>query len=215
MSSRLQSTTVEATELVNTFYDCARDGMEHFKCGELKKAIESFNEATSQSTMQPLPQRGIALYCNDQYKEAAEQFQRDVELCEKQRLQKAAELRLWHSACLNKVGDTKIAIDALDLNNDANLPQHTQGALTNRTLLFFGDQLPVTSVKTMIDNVDEKDSMGVFFHGNFLLGLYYDSVGDAAMARGFLQFPSRSSRYAPNDMWYHIPRVLYSRRFGF
>jgi hypothetical protein len=155
------------------------------------------------------------MYCNDQYEEAAKQFERDVELCEKQRLQKAAELRLWHSACRNKLGDRKRAIDALDLSNNANLPQHTQGALTNRTLLFFGNQLPVTAVMTLIDNVDEKDSMGFHFHGNFFLGLYYDSIGDAAMARAFLQFPATGARYPTNDMWYHIPRMLFSRRFGF
>jgi 5-hydroxyisourate hydrolase-like protein (transthyretin family) len=82
----------------------------------------------------------------------------------------------------------------------------------NTTLHFFAGSVQLDEVMDIVGNVDERDMYGFGFFGNFYLGLYYDSIGEREMAKTFLQFSQSSKRYPEKDMWYHIPRVLYTAR---
>jgi hypothetical protein len=64
-----------------------------------------------------------------------------------------------------------------------------------------------------IGGADEKDFEGRRFYGNFYLGLYFDSLRNLELCEGFLQYPKESKKYRSHDMWFHLPRVLYARRF--
>lgn len=212
-SARIGGTTRETPESEQKFYEFARKGIEQLKYDNLQSAILSFDQAVLSNNSFPLPQRGIALYIAGRYEEAALQLQSDVDRIEEVRFTKAAELRLWISACWNKAGDPHAAFRALDLYNECSLPQETQSHFTNITMLFFGGKQPIDALFSLIADTDEKDAGGVRFHGNFFLGLYHDSIGDADLAEAFLKYPAESVRYPPNDLWYHVPRLLYLERF--
>lgn len=42
--------------------------------------------------------------------------------------------------------------------------------------------------------------------------MYFDSKGDADMARAFLSIPCSSGKYKEGDIWYHVPRLLCEQR---
>ena len=67
-----------------------------------------------------------------------------------------------------------------------------------------------------IGYIDEPkdDFTGRHFYGNFYLGLYYDSINNIELSQTFLHIPCNSMKYKENDMWFHLPRVLYDRRFN-
>ena len=64
----------------------------------------------------------------------------------------------------------------------------------------------------IIGKVDDKDMEGNSFYGNFYVGLYYDSIDSRYFAQTFLAIPAASTRYEDDDMWYHLPRVLFTER---
>lgn len=72
-----------------------------------------------------------------------------------------------------------------------------------------------------IDRADEKDISGRIFYGNFYLGLYFDSICELTkddsdfdgVAERFLRVPAHSRKYREDDMWFHLPRILYDKRF--
>lgn len=202
------------TDNVRTFEELARKGISIFKEGDLTQALKYMNLAIDVNSSQPLIQRGIMLYCDNKYEDAALQLSNDINKLEKLKLNKENELRWWCSACYNKLGREKDAFLALDMDNTESIPQHHQSHATNNTMLFFAGKLPLETMLCELEKIDEKDPLGIRFYGNFYLGLYFDSVGQSDLAESLLSFPALSSRYRSDDMWYHVPRMLYRIRYS-
>jgi hypothetical protein len=100
------------------------------------------------------------------------------------------------------------------MDNRIGIPCDTQSAATNRTLGFFASQVPLEELLDSLGAVDERDTFGARYFGNFYLGLFYDSVGEPGLSQAFLTIPNESERYPKRDMWYHVPRMLYRQRFA-
>jgi tetratricopeptide (TPR) repeat protein len=198
---------------IRYFREYAKRGLKRFLEGNLDGAVSDLNRAATADPKQPLQQRGIVLYIVGQFEEAARQLEVDIKKMEHMKLYKASELRLWCSACYNKLGQRESAISILDMDNRIGIPCDTQSAANNRTLGFFASQIPLEELLEAIGSVDERDTFGARYYGNFYLGLFYDSVGEPGLAQAFLTIPNESTRYPPRDMWYQVPRMLYRQRF--
>jgi len=196
-----------------SFHEYTKRGITRFQSGDLAGAITDMSNAIASNSSQPLQQRGILLYIAGDYEGAKDQLRGDITKFEKMQLYKASELRLWCSACYNKLGDHDAAIRVLDLDNDLCLPLQMQSSLVNNTLLLYGQRMPLEDVLEQIGSADEKDLYGLRYYGNFYLGLYFDSIGDLGLCQAFLSIPNDSDRYSKRDMWYHVPRFLYKQRF--
>ncbi len=195
------------------FYEIAQFGLQLFKDGDLTGAISTLQQAANVNSTQPLGQLGILLYLNEEYQEASEQLNRDVKKIEARKLMKATEFRLWQCAALMQLKQTKDAILALDLNGWNTPGIFEDRLLMNRTLHFFGGDASIEELLSIIGSADERDFSGRSFFGNFYLALYHDSVGNKELAKAFLSFPAESNKYPSNDMWHHLPRMFYRRRF--
>jgi len=199
------------------FRACTKLGIELFQAGDLEGAIREFDSAVSSNSTQPLVQRGITLYCLGRYEEAATQLKRDVERIESSKTYKASDLRLWLSACMNRLGKSDLAKAVLDLNayaTEGNTLTDSNFLMKN-LLLFFGGQQTLEDLLEVIGgSCEEKESRsgpGAIFYGNFYLGLYFDAIGEVDLAKAFLEIPASSTKYSRNDMWYHLPRVMLGR----
>jgi hypothetical protein len=197
------------------FLEHARRGLDQFKSRDLKSSISSLQRAREVNSTQPLGQLGIFLYIDEQYESAASQLSSDAKKVEEGKQYKATDYRIWWSACLRKQGKLRDAIDCLDLNNVAVPDFIEERLLMNYTLSFFAEKKNLDEMMLFIGNADEKDFTGRNFFGNFYLGLYYDSIGNTDLAQLFLSLPARSRKFNPNDMWYHLPRVYFEKRFGY
>lgn len=196
------------------FREHARRGLTRFQNGDVDGAIEAFSLASQCNNRQPLQQRGIILYCAGQYEAAAEQLEEDIIKIEQMKFDKATELRLWHSACLYKLGRKEKAMKAVDPDNRVPIPVISRSKLMNETVSFFAEQTSIESMLSLIGDVDvKKDPSGMYFFGNFWLGLYYDAIGQMDLSKVFLSITNDSPRYKEKDMWYRLPRVLYANRF--
>lgn len=195
------------------FREYAKRGLQRFKDRNLNGSLADFNRAKQMNGTQPLIQRGVLLYLLGDFIEAEKQFDEDILKLEDLQNEKASDLRLWRSACLNKLNNPKEAKRAIDI-------YLTQFDLAesrlwmNTTLEFYSGKREVMDIMELMDSTEESDFMGNRFFGNFFLALYYDSIGEYDLCQGFLEFPCSSSRYPPEDMWYHVPRVLYDLRFN-
>ena len=97
----------------------------------------------------------------------------------------------------------------------------------NNTLNFYGSSnsamdtvndksSTIFTLDDMLDYIgkaDENDFEGRRFYGNFYLGLYFDSMNSSELSEAFLQYPQESKKYRSHDMWFHLPKVLYNKRF--
>lgn len=90
-------------------------GIKEFQTGNLSSAMEMFDKAAQLQLNQPIVQRGVTLYLLERYEEALNQFMTDTERLEKLKLFKASDLRLWMSACCNKLNLVDYAIQVLGL----------------------------------------------------------------------------------------------------
>ena len=197
-----------------SFREYTKRGITRFQNGDLTGAISDMNLAMIVSnSSQPLQQRGILLYIAGDYEGAKDQLLGDIKKFEKMQLYKASELRLWCSACYNKLGDQEAAMRVLDLDNELCLPLQMQSSLVNNTLLLYGQRMPLEDVLEQIGSADEKDLYGLRYYGNFYIGLYFDSINELGLCQAFLSIPNDSDRYSKRDMWYHVPRFLYKQRF--
>ena len=205
---------IKSNEL-RDFREYGNTALQLFKNRDIKGAINSFQQAAMSNSSQPLAQLGICYYCEERFDDAVKQLDKDIKLIEKSKQFKASDLRLWLSAAYNRLGKKDDAYYALDLNN-INVPGvYEQRLLMNYTLNFFGESLLLDDMLDYIGQADEKDFEGRRFYGNFYLGLYYDSIKNMELSEAFLQYPRESKKYRSNDMWYHLPRVLYDKRFVF
>lgn len=196
------------------FFESAKRGLSNFRQGRYRECLNDLNIAAGSNISQPLPQRGILLYCFEDYENSALQLQRDVNLLESSKFFKATELRLWLFAALKKLGKNVEAVAALDLDNKARIPLQYQGSLMNSTILFYHGDKSIEDMLELIGHTDEDDRSGIRYYGNFFLGLYFDAIGEEGFARAFLALPNESDRYKSGEMWYHLPRVLYQQRFN-
>jgi tetratricopeptide (TPR) repeat protein len=194
------------------FREYAKRGMKRFRDRDIEGSLADFDRAVSSNSSQPLIQRGIALYCAGQYQNASEQLERDIAILEGSKTFKASDLRIWLSASLNKQNRKEDAIAALDHSYLSTSGLVEQRFIINSTLSFFAGEMPLDDMMTIIGDTDERDVFGFRFFGNFYLGLYYDSVNEEDLARVFLSYPKESTRYPDRDMWYHVPRYLYTLR---
>jgi tetratricopeptide (TPR) repeat protein len=194
------------------FREYAKRGIKRFQERDMIGALADFERAHRSNASQPLIQRGIALYCSGDYARAADHLAADLEILEKSKIFKASDVRIWLSAALNKLGRRQEAIAILDHSNKSPTGLAEKRMFMNMTLCFYADELPLEEMMEFIGGVDEKDTFGFAFFGNFYLGLYYDSIGNRDFAKTFLQFAAASTRYPEKDMWYHVPRVLYDAR---
>ena len=200
---------------LSKFRSSVKQGIEKFQGGDLDGAMLEFDLAMSFNSSQPLIQRGITLYCLGRYEEAASQLRRDVERVESSKTYKASDLRIWLSACLNRLGKAKAAKDALDLNSyssEGNMLE--SNFLMKNMLLFFGREKSLEDLMELVGDTGgekTKDVAGLLFYGNFYLGLFYHSIGETDMARFFFQIPAESTKYASKDMWFHLPKILLKR----
>ena len=202
--------TVE--EGLRYFREYAKRGMKRFRERDIVGSLSDFNRAANANSSQPLIQRGIALYCAGHYQNASLQLERDIEILEGSQTFKASDLRIWLSASLNKLGRRTDAITALDHSYLSTSGLTEQRFIMNSTLSFYAGETSLDDMMSIIGGTDERDVFGFRFFGNFYLGLYYDSVGEADLARVFLSFPRDSTRYPERDMWFHVPRYLYTLR---
>ena len=200
---------VSAQEGLRYFREYTRRGMERFMQNDLEGALLDFERAMKSNSSQPLMQRGIALYCAGHYQNASIQLLKDIEILEHSKLFKASDLRIWLSATYNKLGQKDKALRALDNSYLTPTGLVEQRFIINCTLAFFAGE---KTLEDMLTVQDEKDIFGHRFFGNFYLGLYHDSIGEYDLAKTFLSFARHSNRYPDKDMWYHVPRVLFSCR---
>lgn len=196
------------------FQELATRGLELFKNRDLKASIQCLQEASSYNSTQPNAQLGIFLYCDERYEEAIEQLDADIKKIELSKSFKATDLRIWRSASLNKLGRIEDSIATLDLLNVAVPEAKEDRILMNYTLSFFGREKPLEQMINFIEAVSDNDFTGRKFYGNFYLGLFYDSIGEYDMAELFLSFPCKSRKFSDKDMWFHLPRLLFDRRFN-
>lgn len=194
------------------FREYAKRGIKRFRGRDMEGCLADFDRAANANSSQPLIQRGIALYCAGQFEEASIQLQRDIGLLEGSKTFKASDLRIWLSATLNKLGRKEDAIQALDHSYLSTTGLTEQRFIINSTMSFYAGEMPLEDMMGLIGEADERDVFGFRFFGNFYLGLYFDSVNEADLARVFLSFPKDSNRYPEKDMWYHVPRYLYTLR---
>ena len=194
------------------FREYAKRGMKRFRDRDIEGSLADFDRAVGSNSSQPLIQRGIALYCAGQYQNASEQLERDIAILEGSKTFKASDLRIWLSASLNKLNRKDDAIAALDHSYLSTTGLVEQRFIINSTLSFYAGEMPLEDMMTIIGDTDERDVFGFRFFGNFYLGLYYDSVCEEDLARVFLSYPKESTRYPERDMWYHVPRYLYTLR---
>ena len=194
------------------FREYAKRGIKRFRDRDIEGSILDFNRAADANSSQPLIQRGIVLYCAGHYQNASLQLERDIGILEGSKTFKASDLRIWLSASLNKQGRKADAIKALDHSYTSTTGLTEQRFIINSTLSFYAGETSLDDMMNIIGDTDERDVFGFRFFGNFYLGLYYDSVGEADLARVFLSFPRDSTRYPDRDMWYHVPRYLYTLR---
>ena len=200
-------------ESLRYFKEYANRGLTKFRQRDIDGAVTDLKTAAGFNTSQPLPQLGIMLYCIEEYDMAAERLRKDIEILEGSRYFKATELRLWHSACQNRLGNKAAAVSALDHTNLSPFGLFEDRYIFNRTLLFYAGENTLEDMLDIIGRADQSDFGGTIFFGNFFLGLFFDSIGNKGYAQAFLNRPSESTRYPPNDMWFHLPRVLYDMRF--
>lgn len=194
------------------FREYAKRGIKRFRERDIEGCLADFDRATNSNSSQPLIQRGIALYCAGHYLNASVQLERDIAIIEGSKTFKASDLRIWLSACFNKLDRKEDAIAALDHSYLSTSGLIEQRFIINSTMSFFAGEMPLDDIMGLIGETDERDVFGFRFFGNFYLGLYYDSVGEDDLARVFLSFPRDSDRYPDKDMWYHVPRYLYTLR---
>ena len=159
-------------DTLGKFYSSAQAGVASLLRHDLPGALAHFDAAALQNSSQPLVQRGISLYLMGRYEEAAEQLQRDVDKLERRKLFRAADMRLWLCAALNRLGREKEALAALGLRQyaaDGTLVVEPRFLLRN-VLSFFGGEIDLSSILAIIGRVDESDATGTIYYGNFYLG---------------------------------------------
>jgi len=195
------------------FQEYASKGLELFKKRDLKGSIQCLQDASAFNATQPNAQLGIFLYLDERYEEAAAQLDSDIKKIESSKSFKATDLRIWRSACLNKLGKVEESITSLDLLNIAVPEAKEDRILMNYTLQFFGRQKTLDEMIQFIEAVSDNDFTGRKFYGNFYLGLFYDSIGERDMSALFLSFPCKSRKFSDKDMWFHLPRIFFDCRF--
>ena len=92
---------------------CLKGGIREFQGGNFSSAAALFDEAAGLQLSQPIVQRGVTLYLLGRYEEALTQLLTDTERLEKLKLFKASDLRLWMSACCNKLKLVDYAVQVL------------------------------------------------------------------------------------------------------
>jgi tetratricopeptide (TPR) repeat protein len=194
------------------FREYAKRGLKRFRDRNIEGCLADFDRAANANSSQPLVQRGIALYCAGRYEDASLQLEKDIAMIEGSKAFKASDLRIWNSASLNKLGRKEDAIRALDHTYLTTTGLVEKRFIINCTMSFYANEMPLDDMMEVIGSTDERDVFGFRFFGNFYLGLYYDSIGEPDLARVFLSFPRDSTRYPDKDMWYHLPRFLYTLR---
>ena len=191
----------------------AKLGMQCFMEQNLKGAIEEFDKAAQANASQALVQRGIALYIDGRYEDAIAQLTKDVQLAENKNVQafKATDTRIWLSAAYSRIGKPTEAIDALDIDSDLK----EQRYLMSQILLLFAGQRSLEEVLEVVGGVEGPDLLGTQFYGNFYIALYFDGMkeGEGELAQTFLRYPATSPKFRNDDMWYHVPRLLYKARY--
>lgn len=182
--------------------------------GDINGAITNFDYAAKCNSSQPLIQRGVFLYCVGRYECSEKQLKEDIKKLEEMKFGKASELRLWHSAALNKLGRFEDAKYALDIDNRSGISIITQSRGMNSTISFFHGDLELQDMLEIVGDPSDNDLPGSNFFGSFYVGLYLDSVDERDLAKTFLGHAKDSLRYPKQDMWYHVPRILFSNRFN-
>eukprot|EP01038_Epipyxis_sp_PR26KG_P006464 gene6464-8893_t len=195
----------------NYFREYVKRGLQRFMDGNITDSATDLDKAVMFDQNQPLPQRGIIHYCLGNFELAQIQLSGDIIKLEKMKAFKATELRFWHSASLNKLGQFVKAKEAIDINNLLDLPVRTQSYFTNCTSLFYHGDI---SIENMLEIIGESDKNELEFFGNFFIGLYYDSFGENDLAQAFLSVAVQRNKNPKNDMWHYLPRVLYHQRYG-
>jgi hypothetical protein len=207
------STPLKIEVGLQNYRDNVIRGIDAFIDRNLLLSIKYFNAAAECNSSQPLVQRGICLYCIEDYGNAEKQLARDIKIIEQASDIKATDLRLWRSACLRKLGSVEDAIAAIDmgaLKAGVNEERFIVGMIGR---LYRGEPALMDIIET-IGAVDDRDLLGTRFFGNFYLGLYFDSTGERELAKSFLELPAMSDRYPSSDLWHHVPRVLNEIRHG-
>ena len=157
---------------LSKFYSSAKAGIQALVQHDLPGAMVHFDAAALQNSSQPLVQRGIALYLLGRYDDAARQLQKDIARLEHKKLYRAADMRLWLSASLNKLGREKEAKKCLglsDVADDGSRVVESRFLLQN-VLAFYAGDVDLTEILAVIGRVDESDFTGTVYYGNFYLG---------------------------------------------
>lgn len=198
------------------FREYAKRAISRFQAGDINGALADFDRAAAANSTQPLQQRGMVKYIAGFFEEAEQQFRSDIAKLEEMKEHKAVELRLWHSASLNRLGLFEEAKAALDIDNHLCFPPAFESAMLNQTQEFYAGRVELEEMLHCVGSVEDGDidAGGRVFYGNFYLGLYFDSMQQMDMAQVFLSIPyTRSAKKSKRDMWHHLPRALYEMRF--
>lgn len=195
------------------YRECVKKGMNSFINGNLEESLEYFDQAALVNSSQPIAQRSFALYTAERYNDAIIQLKNDIELIEDMKLFKATDLRLLLSACYNKINDKESArkcVDAYD--EDPNGISEDRGLWKDLLLFYSGDDGKLSDLMETIGGYGENELNSGLFFGNFYIGIYFDSINQPEMAVPFLEIPKESTRFKQDDMWYHLPRMLFQHR---
>ena len=200
----------------NYFRQYAKRGLDKFKNNDIDGCIIDLKRARAASSRQPLMQLGIFLYINNDFENAEKELMHDIITIENAKINKASELRLWRSASLLKLGNNNDAMKILNSPVTKNLTTMNEDRfIMNVTMGLFSGDLQLEKMMQFIDDSNANDASSFRFYGNFYTALYLDAIGDSDLCKTFLSFaiatnPSSSSK----DIWYHLPRMFYAKRFG-
>lgn len=153
-----------------------RRGEAHFRLGRFKESIADFDRVIELRPAQAPQhwQRGIALYYAGRYEDGRKQFElhqtvnsRDVENA------------VWHFLCVARASGVEKARAALiSIEGDARVPMAQVHAL-------FADKAKpedvLAAAKAGSPPADQLDTQ--LFYAHLYLGLYYEAMGDARLAR--------------------------------
>ena len=197
------------------FREYASRGLEKFKKGDLDGSIQDLRKARDADSRQPLMQLGIFLYINGNYEDAEKQLMKDIITIENARINKASELRIWRSASLSKLGNTREAKQILNEPVTKNFTAMNEDRyIMNITMGLFNGDIGLESIMQLIESSEERDASGFRFYGNLYTALYFDSIGDADLCKTFLGFAIATNPSTSRDIWYHLPRLYYIKRYG-
>lgn len=153
-------------------------GSDHFRLGHFTQAIADFDKFIELAPEQAPHhwQRGIALYYAGRFDEGRKQFELHQTVNPYD-----VENAVWHFLCVTRASSLEKARAALiPIERDARVPMMQIHAL------FAGKAKPEDVLNAAKGGGSPANSENQLFYAHLYLGLYYEAIGDAKLAREHL-----------------------------